>query len=129
MNATQAVDRLRQAIRRQHKAFSTEDSYVFWLRRYLKALAAMDPALSSDKKVESFLTQLARAGLSASSQNQAFNALLYFYKEILEKPLGRIDALRAKAPVHERHAPTVAETLALLQTVRNEGGYPTSLSN
>lgn len=127
MNATQAIERLRQALRRQHKAYSTEDSYVFWLRRYLKALPAMDPALSSDKKVESFLTQLARAGLSASSQNQAFNALLYFYKEILEKPFGRIDALRAKAPVHERHAPTIAETQALLQIVRNEGGYPTNL--
>jgi site-specific recombinase XerD len=100
---------------------------VFWLRRYLKALSAMDPALSSDKKVEAFLTQLARSGVSASSQNQAFNALLYFYKEILEKPFGRINALRAKAPVHERHAPTIAETQALLQTVRNEGGYPTNL--
>jgi len=127
MNATQAIERLRQALRRQHKALSTEDAYVFWLRRYLKALSAMDPGLSSDKKVESFLTRLARGGVSASSQNQAFNALLYFYKEILEKPLGRIDALRAKAPVHERHAPTIAETQALLQTVRNEGGYPTNL--
>jgi integrase len=45
----------------------------------------------------------------------------------LEKPFGRINALRAKAPVHERHAPSVAETQALLQTVRNEGGYPTDL--
>jgi integron integrase len=127
MNATQAIERMRQALRRQHKALSTEDAYVFWLRRYLKALSVMDPALSSDKKVESFLTQLARDGVSASSQNQAFNALLYFYREVLEKPFGRINALRAKAPVHERHAPSVAETQALLQTVRNEGGYPTNL--
>ena len=67
----------REALRRQHKALSTEDAYVFWLRRYLKALSAIDPGLSSDKKVESFLTQLARGGVSASSQNQAFNALLY----------------------------------------------------
>ncbi len=101
MNATQAIEGLRQALRRQHKALSTEDAYVFWLRRYLKALSAMDPALPSDKKVEAFLTQLARGGISASSQNQAFNAVLYFYKEILQKPLGRIDALRAKTPVHE----------------------------
>ncbi|HLH56377.1 MAG TPA: integron integrase [Verrucomicrobiae bacterium] len=127
MNATQAIEGLRQALRRQHKALSTEDAYVFWLRRYLKALSAMDPALPSDKKVEAFLTQLARGGISASSQNQAFNAVLYFYKEILQKPLGRIDALRAKTPVHERHAPTIAETQALLQIIRNEGGYPTNL--
>jgi integrase/recombinase XerC len=31
--------------------------------------------------------------------------------------------LRAKRPVHERHAPTVAETHALLRAIRNEGGY------
>ncbi len=122
MNATQAIDRLRQALRRQHKAFSTEESYVFWLRRYLKALSSMDPQLSSEKKVESFLTRLAQEGLSASSQNQAFNALLYFYREVLEKPFGKVNALRAKGPVHERRAPTVEETQALLQTVRNEGG-------
>src|SRR5579872_4306941 len=86
MNATQAVDRLRQAIRRQHKAFSTEDSYVFWLRRYLKALAAMDPALSSDKKVESFLTQLARAGLSASSQTKPLTRSFTFIRKFWKSP-------------------------------------------
>ncbi len=38
-----------------------------------------------------------------------------------------MNALRAKRPVHTRHAPTERETQLLLQTVRNEGGYPTNL--
>jgi hypothetical protein len=38
MNIQQAVQRLREVVRRQHKAISTESSYVFWLRRYMRAI-------------------------------------------------------------------------------------------
>jgi hypothetical protein len=38
MNTTQAIQRLRDVIRRQHKALSTEESYVSWLRRYMAAI-------------------------------------------------------------------------------------------
>ena len=85
-------------------------------------LSKMPQGLSSEKKLEHFLTYLARRDVSASSQNQAFNAILFFYKQVLEQPLGNVNALRAKRPVHERHAPTVGETQLLLQTIRNEGG-------
>ena len=69
MNSAQAINRLRQVIRRQHKALSTEDAYVFWLQRYMKAVATMPPELCSEKKLEGFLTQLAQDNVSASSQN------------------------------------------------------------
>jgi len=38
MKSTQAIEQLRQVIRRQHKALATEDCYVFWLGRYIDAL-------------------------------------------------------------------------------------------
>jgi hypothetical protein len=38
MNETQAIERMRQVLRRQHQALATEDAYVVWLRRYTKAL-------------------------------------------------------------------------------------------
>ena len=91
MNTTQAIDQLRQALRRQHMARSTEESYVFWIRRYAKTLATPAPNLPTEKKIENFLTELARSGVSASSQNQAFNAILYFYRVVLEQPIGRVD--------------------------------------
>ena len=72
MNASEAVCRVREVIRRQHKALSTEDCYAGWLRRYMQALLKMPEGLSSEKKVERFLTDLARnRDISASSQNQA----------------------------------------------------------
>jgi integron integrase len=128
MNTEQAIQRVRQVLRRQHKALSTEEAYVFWLRRYISALRHMASDIPSEKKIEQFLTSLARErDLSASSQNQAFNAVLFFYKHVLGQSLGNINALRAQRPVHARHAPTVQETLLLLQTIRNLGGYPTNL--
>jgi hypothetical protein len=128
MKEAEAIDRLRQVLRRQHKALATEDAYVHWLRRYIKALPHMPSGLPSEKKLEKFLTDLAlKHDVSASTQNQAFNAILFFYQAVLEQPLGNVRALRASRPVHERYSPNVSETQALLQTVPNQGGYPTHL--
>lgn len=43
--------------------------------------------------------------VSASTQNQAFCALLFLYREALGGTLGKVDSLRAKKPVHLRYAP------------------------
>jgi integrase len=128
MNLTIAIERLRDVLRRQHLAIAIESTYVYWLRQYMNVLNSMPPALSSEQKLELFLTNLARhRDLSANSQNQALNAVLYFYKEVLRQTLQGVDALRAKRPARLRHAPTVAETQALLQSIRDRAGYPTNL--
>jgi Phage integrase, N-terminal SAM-like domain len=107
---------------RQHKALSTEKCYVFWLRRYINSLREMPADLSSERKLEHFLTDLACGqNVSASTQNQAFNAILFFYRDVLWQPLENVEALRATRPAHERHAPSVVDTQQLLQTIRNEG--------
>ena len=46
MNLPNAIERLRDVLRRQHIALSTEDSYVYWLRHYVTALKAMPESLS-----------------------------------------------------------------------------------
>src|SRR5688572_16208541 len=108
MNLTQAIDRLREVIRRQHKAISTESSYVYWLRHYVTALRRMPETLSPEQKLERFLTALARnRDVSASTQNQVLNAILFFYKDVLGQPLQGVDALRVKRPAQMRHAPTL----------------------
>ena len=99
MNTVQAILRLRQVIRRQHKALATEENYVFWLRRYMGAIDQMPGTLASNKKLERFLTDLAcRHHVSASTQNQALNAILFFYKHVLNRPIQEVAALRAKRP-------------------------------
>ncbi len=67
-------------------------------------------------EIESFLTDLAVNGkVAASTQNQAFSALLFLYKEVLQIELdGNIQASRAKAPQHLPVVLSKAETRRLL---------------
>jgi integron integrase len=128
MNAAQAMQRAREVIRRQHKSLATEQAYLHWLGRYIRALLHYPAALSSEAKLERFLSDLARhRNVSASTQNQAFNAILFFYRDVLKIELGDVQSLRATRPAHLRHAPTMDETRALLQAVRDVGGYPVNL--
>src|SRR5436189_5562092 len=77
MKSTEAVERTRAVIRRQHKSIATEQVYLHWLRHYIVALGQVATFLSSEQKLERFLTDLAlRKNVSASAQNQAFNASL-----------------------------------------------------
>jgi len=57
----------------------------------------------------------------------SFNAVAFFYKDVLGAPLHDVDALRATRLAHLRHAPTISKTLALLQAFRDEarGTRPT----
>ena len=77
MNTLQAICREREVLRRQHKALSTEDCYTFWLRRYMTALRDMPKGLSSEKKLETFLTDLARQrNISASASAHDFSLVM-----------------------------------------------------
>ena len=128
MNPHQAIQQLQNVIRRQHKSLSTESSYVYWLKRFMTAIQSLPPLLSSEQKAESFLNGLAQnRDISAATQHQAFNALAFFYKDVLRKPLQNVEALRVSRPARLRHAPTIAQVRALLLQVPNVAGYPTNL--
>lgn len=128
MKQIQAFDKFRDYMRLKHLALSTEQSYLAWLVRYMRFLAG-EPVegMTGEQKVEAFLSALARQDVSASTQNQAFNALVMFYREIVGQPLARIDALRANKPVTLREAPDREEVRALLAAVKDVHGYPTRL--
>lgn len=128
MKPEQAAAKFRDFMRLKHLAISTEQCYLSWLDRYMRFLAAEGGRWgSSEERVQAFLTGLAHREVSASTQNQAFNALVMFYREIVGQPLAKVDALRAKAPVRLRESPSVAETRAMLAAVRDVQGYPTRL--
>jgi integron integrase len=128
MNESDAIRRMIEVIRLQHKALATESCYVHWLRHFMLKVKQMPPSLSSEQKLERFLTELAVSkDLAASTQNQAFNAIAFFYKDVLGKPLQNVESRRAVRPLHLRHAPTVSQTRALLQAVPDVAGYATNL--
>ena len=127
MNAIQAEQLLRNVIRRKHYSLSTEQTYADWLARFMRYLVKLPHGLSSEQKLEAFLTALARDEVSASTQNQAFNALLFFYRDCLGQKLEGINALRAKREATVRRAPAPEEVRQLLADVRDEGAYPVRL--
>ena len=119
MNVLNAIRLLQEACALQHTALNTEKSYVQCLRHYARFLRGPQPELlTTEAKIEAFLTKLALQGVSASTQNQAFNALLFFYRYALKQELGNINALRAKLPATLRYCPDRAETLQLLNQVK-----------
>ena len=117
MTTEQAVQKLTDVIRRKHLALNTEHSYRAWLKRYCDFVPQLPAGLSSEQKLERFLTALAKDDVSASTQNQAFNAIIFFYQAALGVELKNIQALRARRPKQVRRAPTREETLRLIQTV------------
>jgi hypothetical protein len=93
------LEQMRRVLRLHHYSMHTERSYVDWVVRYVRfhrmeSRADLQPA---EPKIEAFLTDLAvRGQVSASTQNQALQALLFLYGQVLEEPLQGVDAVRAE---------------------------------
>lgn len=124
----QILRRAADLLRLQRKALTTERTYLHWIGSYIDFLAQHGLELPDSKaRMEAFLTRLAHRGCSASTQNQAFNALLYLYEQVRGEKLNDIRALRAKRPRTHRTALSREVTLRLLDGVQDEAGYPTRL--
>lgn len=114
-------------MRLQHKSWKTEQSYIGWIRRYNSWLCSRRPSGDSAEKMGAFLTHLAQVEeVAASTQNQAFNAILYMYRT-LGVELGEVKSLRAKPGKYERHAPSQGEISSMLEHLRDAQGYPIRL--
>ena len=90
MSRDQAIQKLAEVARRKHLSLATEESYCGWLARFCEFVAEHPEIALREAKVEAFLTQLAKAGCAASTQNQAFSAILFFYRNCLNLELGRV---------------------------------------
>lgn len=91
---------VRDRCRVRHYSLRTEQAYVAWIWRFIKANGMTHPRRLGKREVEVFLTQLAVQGkVAASTQNQALYALLFLYREVLESELPWMDeVVRAKRP-------------------------------
>jgi integron integrase len=104
------LDQVRDLMRIKHMSIRTEKAYCNWIRRFIFFHHRRHPAEMGRNEIEAFLTQLAVHGrVAASTQNQAFNSLLFLYREVLHKELEGIDAIRAKKPVRVPTVLTVEE--------------------
>ncbi|MDD5763087.1 MAG: integron integrase [bacterium] len=91
---------LRDEVRKRHYSGRTEDAYSDWVYRYLRFHGFRDPREMGKEEVEGFLSHLAvEKDVAASTQNQAFSALLFLYRDVLGITLDWLDGIvRAKRP-------------------------------
>ena len=101
------LDAVRDKIRFKHYGSSTERNYLFWIKQYIVFHGKKHPRELGKAEIEEFLTYLAtKKRVAPTTQNQAFSALLFLYREVLEIDMGlwNIQALRAK---ERKHIPVV----------------------
>src|SRR5437870_805286 len=78
------LDQVRERIRTKHFSRHTEQAYVSWIRRFVLFHGKRHPNEMGRVEVSRYLSHLAvRRRVSASTQNQALNALLFLYQEVL----------------------------------------------
>lgn len=92
------LDQLKAQIRVRNYSPRTEQAYVQWARRYIRFHKLRHPKELGEPEVSEFLTHLAvKREVSASTQDQALNALVFLYRHVLNRPLGDITtATRAR---------------------------------
>jgi integron integrase len=118
------LDQIREVMRLKHYSLRTERAYCDWVRRYVQFhhLRSREEMLPAEPKIEAFLSHLAVEGqVAVSTQNQAFNALLFVYREVLHTQLGHIESVRSTRPVR---VPTVLTPEEVRQIVSAMSGPP-----
>ncbi len=89
------MDQVRHKCRLRHLARSTEDTYVGWIKRYIFFHQVRHPLEMGAPEVTAFLTHLAvEAHVATSTQNQAFSALLFLYRDVLQCPFGLLEGVQ-----------------------------------
>jgi integron integrase len=110
------IQRYREELQARHYARRTVKTYEQWLRRFLRFHGLRHPREMGSAEVNAFLTHLAVAGrVSPSTQNQALAALLFLYRELLDRDLDLDGVVRART---RRRLPVVLtpeEVRAVLQ--------------
>lgn len=122
LQAPRLLDQMRERIRYLHYSLRTEQTYLYWVRWFIRFHGLRHPREMGKPEVEAFLTMLAHERkVSASTHRQALSAVLFLYKEVLGIQLPWLDDIGR--PVTQRRIPSVLtqqEVQRLLQVLEGE---------
>lgn len=110
------LDQVRNLIRLKHLSYKTERAYVGYIREYILFHNKKHPKEMGVDEIREYLTHLAvDKNVAASTQNVAFNALLFLYKQVLGVDLPIIEGvMRAKRPSRLPSVFTPTEAKAII---------------
>ncbi len=114
------LDLAREAIRRRHYSYRTEQAYLHWMKRFILFSGKRHPRELGAAEVTAFLNHLVLdRRVAAATQNQALAALLFLYKEVLAETLPWLQGLEhAKRPARRPTVLTPGEVRDLLAHLR-----------
>jgi len=92
------ADAMQKVLRLMHRSYRTEQAYIGWLRQFYRFTKNRSPYSLESRDVKDFMTYLAvKQNVATATQNQAFNAILFLFRYVLNKRIDDIsDAVRAK---------------------------------
>lgn len=121
------MDQVREVLRFHHYAYNTEKSYVTWILQYIRFNNRRHPKDMGKPEVESFLSHLALdRGVSASTQNQAFSAIVFLYKQVLNVDFD-LD-IRASRARKSKRLPVVLNRKEVSDIINRLNGTPKLLT-
>ncbi|MEA1892267.1 MAG: integron integrase [Campylobacterota bacterium] len=116
------LDIVRDKICFKHYSYSTEKTYVHWIKHYIFFHNKKHPIDMGKREIEEYLTFLAvKNKVAPTTQNQAFSAILFLYKEVLGVDMSEwnIQALRAQ---ERKHIPVVLTKDEVYEVIDNLKG-------
>jgi integron integrase len=122
LTSVRLLDQLRERIRYKHYSIRTEESYVYWVRAFIRFHGVRHPKEMAEKEVTAFLSWLAaERGVAPSTHRQALSALLFLYREVLDVALPWMDDIQR--PKARERVPTVlseAEVVRLIAALEGQ---------
>ena len=115
------MDQVREVLRFHHYSYNTEKSYISWILQYIRFHKKRHPKDMGKAEIESFLSHLAiERHVSASTQNQAFNAILFLYRQVLDMELNC--SIRAERAGKSQRLPVVLSRNEVTLIIQNLAG-------
>lgn len=123
------LEQVRRRLRVGHYSLRTEQTYIPWIKRYILFHGKRHPRDMGKTEIEAFLTHLAvDRHVSAATQNQALNAILFLYRSVLEIEMDWMtDVVRAKRNPRIPVVMSVAEVRRVLAHLTGVNGLMASL--
>jgi integron integrase len=114
------IQQLQRQLRILHYSRRTEKAYVQWVQRFMKHVGTQDLTTIGEQEITEFIGHLAvDQDVAASTQNQAFSALLFVFQKVMGREIKMVDAVRAKKP---SRLPEVMSPQEVAQLLAQFGG-------
>lgn len=126
--AERLLSRQRDWLLARRRSPRTIEAYLAWSARYLAFHGADDPRPFGDAGSTQFLTTLARAGLSTSTQNQARAAIVCLLRDVMDELVDQRGlVVRAKRPLFVPTVLTRAEVRSVLRRLPRQLVLPAAV--